>query len=104
MANHHASNMDLKSIALSACVLQQTTSTTTAAAAAAAAATAITTTAAAAAAATTTTAITLCTFVPLTRLPPPPGMLQRIDDFEGVAYARFEPPPYDGDLSWLEDF
>ncbi|KAF5836997.1 kinase-like domain-containing protein [Dunaliella salina] len=38
------------------------------------------------------------------RLPPPPGMLQRIDDFEGVAYARFEPPPYDGDLSWLEDF
>lgn len=38
------------------------------------------------------------------RQPPPPGMIERIDEFEGVAYARFEPPPYAGDVTWLEEF
>lgn len=38
------------------------------------------------------------------RQPLPPMLQERINSFEGVAYARFEPPACTGDTSWLEDF
>lgn len=38
------------------------------------------------------------------RFPPPPGIRERIYNFEGVAYAHFEPKPYEGDTRWMENF
>lgn len=38
------------------------------------------------------------------RFPPPPGIRERIYNFEGVAYAHFEPRAYDGDMRWMENF
>eukprot|EP00195_Chlamydomonas_chlamydogama_P010756 CAMPEP_0202906016 /NCGR_PEP_ID=MMETSP1392-20130828/37031_1 /ASSEMBLY_ACC=CAM_ASM_000868 /TAXON_ID=225041 /ORGANISM="Chlamydomonas chlamydogama, Strain SAG 11-48b" /LENGTH=1079 /DNA_ID=CAMNT_0049594355 /DNA_START=194 /DNA_END=3430 /DNA_ORIENTATION=- len=34
------------------------------------------------------------------RYPPPPGIRERIYNFEGVAYANFDPKPYEGDTNW----
>jgi hypothetical protein len=34
----------------------------------------------------------------------PQGLAERINGFEGVAYARFEPPACVGDTSWIEEF
>lgn len=38
------------------------------------------------------------------RSPPPPGIRERIYNFEGVAYAHFEPQAYEGDTRWMENF
>ncbi|GIL79333.1 hypothetical protein Vretimale_16527 [Volvox reticuliferus] len=34
----------------------------------------------------------------------PPGIRERIYNFEGVAYAHFDPRAYEGDLSWANNF
>ncbi|PNW77593.1 hypothetical protein CHLRE_10g443550v5 [Chlamydomonas reinhardtii] len=35
---------------------------------------------------------------------PPPGIRERIYNFEGVAYAHFDPRSYEGDISWANNF
>jgi hypothetical protein len=41
---------------------------------------------------------------PVCRFPPPAGIRERIYNFEGVAYAHFEPHAFDGDMRWMENF
>ena len=38
------------------------------------------------------------------RYPPPPGIRERIYNFEGVAYANFDPKPFEGDAGWINSF
>jgi hypothetical protein len=45
-----------------------------------------------------------CVAFLMCRFPPPAGIRERIYNFEGVAYAHFEPHAYDGDMRWMENF
>eukprot|EP00798_Chlamydomonas_sp_ICE-L_P004753 gene4753-34503_t len=38
------------------------------------------------------------------RHPPPPGIRERIYNFEGVAYAHFDPKPYEAETAWINNF